>query len=112
MKFTTGEIISAATGILCCPVERLYAIYNFMTGDNLFTHQLPRAFKVCQSHIQTQCPWVKELKSSECTEETWRDFIKDAEKIYGLEHELTKLPDGIWNVKDPIQEAVEIMGKD
>ena len=110
MEFSTGEIITAATGKLCCPMDRVYAILNFLTGDNLFTHQLPRAFRACQAHVQEQCSWTKELDESRCTSETWEAFLSDAEKKYGTKHNLFPLPSGLWTAKDPIQEAEEMIG--
>lgn len=112
MQFTTGEVISAGTGMLCCPIGDVYKILNFLTGDNLFTHQLPRAFKACHKHVQEQCPWVKELNKDDCTTETWQEWLADAVAKYGESHELQPLPSGTCNHIDPIKEAVDIMGAD
>lgn len=109
MKFTTGEIISAGTGRLCCQMEGVYKIMNFLTGDNLFTHQLPRAFRACQAWVRKQCPWLENLNEADCTTETWKTWLADAESKYGKEHELEPLPAGQWHQCDPIQEAVELM---
>ena len=42
--FHIGDIVSAGTGMLVSPrhIEGVYDILNFMTGESLFTHQLPR----------------------------------------------------------------------
>ena len=90
-------------------MDRVYEIMNFLTGDNLFTHQLPRAFHACESWVKTQCPWLNELKESDCTKETWQAWLADAEARFGKEHELNPLPHGQWMQRDPIQEAVELM---
>lgn len=110
MKFTTGEIISAGTGKLCCPVERLYAIYNFLTGDDLMTHQLPRAFRACEAHVRKQCPWLDDLNAEEVNPETWKAWLAKAEARVGLEHELEPLPAGEWMKCNPITEAIQLMG--
>ena len=109
MKFTTAAVISAATGKLVCPIDRLYAIYNYLTGDNLFTHQLPRAYRACDSWVKEQCPWTQELNVDLCNRDNWQAWLADAEQKYGAEHELAPLPAGIWQSCDPIQEAIELM---
>jgi hypothetical protein len=108
MKFTTGEIISAGLGKLCCPMDRVYVVMNFLTSDNLFTHQLPRAFRACEAWVKQQHPWLLELNEAACTTETWRLWLAEAERKYGQEHELQPLPSGQWLHCDPIKEAVEL----
>jgi len=109
MTFTTGEIISAGTGRLCCPIERMYVIYDFLTGDKLFTHQLPRAFRACEEWVKQQCPWVRELNEKDCTTDNWREWLAAAESKYGPTHELLPLPTGQWKACDPVAEAIELM---
>lgn len=44
-RFHLGDVLSITTGHLLSPrhMEGVYEILNHMTGDQLFTHQLPRA---------------------------------------------------------------------
>lgn len=109
MKFTTGEVISAGLGKLCCPLERVYVIMDFLTGDKLFSHQLPRAFHACEGWVKQQCPWLSELDESSCSPETWREWLAAAELAHGKEHELLPLPPGQWKSVDPVKEGVELM---
>ena len=108
MKFTTGETISAGTGKLCCPMEGVYRILNFLTGDNLYTHQLPRAFHACEAWVQQQHPWLSQLDTTACTPTTWRQFLADAEERFGKEHELQPLSAGQYESTDPVLEALEM----
>ena len=111
MKCTTGEIISVGNGSLCCPIDRVYTMLNFLTGDNLFTHVLPRAFRACRNHVETQFPWLLELP--EINRDNWEAVVNDVTAKYGNEHELIALPKGSWQSVDPIQEAIELMeGRD
>lgn len=43
-SFPIAVVLSATTGQLLCDIGEVYKILNHTTGDNLFTHQLPRAF--------------------------------------------------------------------
>ena len=112
MKFTTGEIISAATGRLCCDIGRVYVILNFLTGDNLFTHQLPRARRACEAWVKKQCPWLDELNTEACNTENWKEWLAEAESKYGKEHDVEPLPIGEWERRNPLEELVNMVGKE
>lgn len=110
MKFTTGEIISAGTGKLCCPLDGVYRIMNFLTGDNLYTHQLPRAFRACEGHVRAQCPWLGKINADQCNAETWKGWLAEVVALYGVDHELKPLPIGEWRKCNPVTEAIQLMG--
>jgi len=57
-NFHLGDILSVTTGRLVSPrhMDGIYDILNFMTGDNLFTHQLPRACRECEGPLLAQHP--------------------------------------------------------
>jgi hypothetical protein len=56
--FHLGDILSITTGRLVSPrhIDGVYDILNWMTGDNLFTHQLPRACDECEGPLLAQHP--------------------------------------------------------
>lgn len=56
--FHLGDILSITTGLLVSPshIDGVYRILNWMTGDNLFTRQLPRAGEECQGPLLAQHP--------------------------------------------------------
>ena len=56
--FHLGDVLSITTGALVSPrhIEGVYDILNWMTGDNLFTHQLPRAADECLGPLLAQHP--------------------------------------------------------
>lgn len=110
--FSTGAILSAATGVLLCEFGDLCEILNFLTGDELFTHQLPRASLECKPHLLRQCPWILEVKTSDISKENWQERLNDAIARFGSHHTLVPLPAEQRHHVDPLQEAVELMGGD
>jgi hypothetical protein len=79
MKFPTEDILSVATGCLCGTIGGVYEVCNFMTRDNLYTHQLPRASKFLEE-------WYRQFGS-----------------------ELDLLPAEGWQSKNPVAELGEMM---
>src|SRR5215469_4293666 len=57
-EFHIGDILSVTTGRLVSPrhIGGVYDILGWMTGDSLFTHQLPRAAEECAPSLREQFP--------------------------------------------------------
>lgn len=57
-EFHLGDVLSMTTGRLLSPrgMEGIYDILGFMTGETLFTHQLPHASRKCSPHLEKQFP--------------------------------------------------------
>ena len=55
-EFPIEDVLSITDGRLLCEMGRVYAILNYLTGDNLLTHQLPRAAEECQPDVIRQHP--------------------------------------------------------
>lgn len=57
-QFHLGDVLSITTGRLVSNrhIDGVYDILNFMTGDNLFTYQLPGAGDECKPHLLDQHP--------------------------------------------------------
>ena len=63
-SFHLGDILSITTGRLVSldHIGGVYNILNFMTGDNLMTHQLPRASRECEGPLLTQHPDLRDVE--------------------------------------------------
>ena len=57
-EFHISDVLSVTTGRLVSSrhMVGVYAILNFLTGDDLYTHQLPRAMDECRPWLRTQFP--------------------------------------------------------
>lgn len=57
-NFHIGDILSITTDFLVSPrgMDGIYDILNFITNDNLFTHQLPRVAKECRPFLLGKYP--------------------------------------------------------
>jgi hypothetical protein len=56
--FALGDILTITTECMLSRdgIGAVYEILNWMTRDNLFTHQLPRAAQECAPHLLKQHP--------------------------------------------------------
>ena len=104
--FHLGDILSIYTGRLVSPthMDGIYSILNFMTGDNLFTHQIPRVGRECAPHLLRQFPWLAEVSTDGCTGETWQHWLQVQVDRYGENHSVAAIPRDDHAVIDPVEE--------
>lgn len=108
--FKLEEVLSAIYGILLCDIGKVYEVLDFVTGDSLFTHQLPRAGKQCQPLIEKQHPFLKEIDLTGINPENWNERLVAIKAKYPNEIEL--IPVNEWQHVDRVKEAIEMMGGD
>lgn len=140
-EFSLGDVLSITTGRLLSErrIDGVYDILNWMTGDNLFTHQLPRASESCAPWLIEQYPQLDPkqnpklqtmlekltamLETESGNKEVnllirgWLGSI--GSNCWGLssDDKLEVFPLAAkwgeqWEEKDPMQEAVEMFGED
>lgn len=56
--FHISDVLTVTTGRLLSNrhIEGAYSILNFLTGDSVFTHQIPRAMDECGPWLRAQFP--------------------------------------------------------
>jgi hypothetical protein len=108
--FKLEEVLSAIQGRLLCPISKVYEVLNFLTGDNLYTHQLPRAGRVCQDPVFNQHPFLRDIDVTGISPENWEEQLSAIKAKYPNEIELTPLSE--YQIIDPIEEMEQTVGKD
>jgi hypothetical protein len=70
-QFPLGAVLSVATGILLADdFGQVHELLDHMTGDTLFTHQIPRAAGECADEVYRQHPQLREVAVPEFAEPT------------------------------------------
>lgn len=111
-KFHIGDVLSITTGTLVSPrgMEGVYDILGYMTGESLFTHQLPRAAESCKPALLRRHPQLAGVVA-ECREgETWDGWVNRMAGLYGAEVEVPTLAAGEYEPRDPVEELVGMVG--
>lgn len=109
-KFRIEVVLSAVTGILLCSMDDIYDVLNFLTGDNLFTHQLPRAGRVVRIPVFKQHPFLKSIDVSGVTPENVWDVIAEIKSNHPNYIELSPIEN--WTHIDPTTEMVNMKNGD
>lgn len=128
-KFDIGTILTMTTGrFVCGDIGKVYELANFMTGESIFTHQLPRVGKVIEAEIKRQLPWTDSPEMQFQVGELilMLERVSDADlnnlivgwvskqaAAYGEQHKVEAFgKDSPYESIDPIFEAVGMMGGD
>jgi hypothetical protein len=111
--FDLGDVLSISTGCLCSQrhIAGVYDILDYMTGESLMTHQLPRAAVACAPAIIAQHPGLASVTVPEWDRagdvkaqvHAWVERMK-------IEHgdQLPIAPLSEWHHINPLQELVEL----
>lgn len=125
-QFHLGDLISISDGRLVSPshIGGVYSILGWMTGESLFTHQLPRAMRECRPHLIEQHPWLEEkpmkdeldrltqtLKGKTGVEGAVKKWLAEAVEKFGEMHPVEPCPTA-HEPRDPIEELGDLAGGD
>ena len=112
--FDLAEFISASTGMLVSDMDGVYNVLDFVTGEPLMTHQLPRASEVFKDVFFKENPQYAPIleESKEVTTENWQDYLANWKARFGETITLKPLKAGQYTPKNPIEEMAEMMAKD
>ena len=106
--FHIGDILSVTTGKLVSPrhIGGVYDILNWMTGENLMTHQLPRVSEECEPFLREQHPDLADVvvPDSVKSEETLLFWLAEIGAQYGERRPVAKLADVDHTSIDPFAE--------
>lgn len=105
-SFHLGDLLSITDDRLLSPdlIDGVYNILNWMTGDQLMTHQLPLAADAMKPDLLQQHPWLAEITVPDLHGEaevvTW---LATAVAEHGEQHEVAPAPLA-WGSHDPIRD--------
>jgi hypothetical protein len=107
--FHLGDVLSITTGNLMSPngMGGIYGILNFMTSDNLFTHQIGRAIGECAPDLLAQHPALATVEIPEITPENFKAVMEGLCAEYGEELLIEKLPEHQHEFIDAMSELAE-----
>lgn len=111
--FALDDILTVTTGRLLSRrhMDGLYDILGFMTGDNLFTHQLGRAADACGPALLEQHPQLRGVQPPDGTDALdLMAWLVTVERQYGETLPVAPLPSGVWEQRNPVEELCDMVG--
>lgn len=112
-EFHIGDVLTITTGIMVSPegIGGVYQILDWMTGDQLFTHQLPRASDICEPILKGLYPEIAKVEIPDASNvpeslipEFWIDWLAKKAAIHGEKIRVPKLT--TYTPIDPLEELI------
>ncbi len=93
MKFHIGDIASITTNKLLSPtkMEGIYNILNFLTGDELWTHELPFASDFVKPYLLEQYPKLANINAQNINVNNVQEKVDELIAEYGEYLEITSV---------------------
>lgn len=114
-EFDLGDVLSITTGRLLSPrgMEAIYDILNFMTGDSLYTHQLPRGMDECKPFLLAQHPQLMDVTGEQCPDgHGWKEWVEGLRQRFGATLVVSPIPSEAHEQIDPVAEIVTMLRPD
>jgi hypothetical protein len=120
--FPLSFVLSITTSRLCCDIGGVYEILNHVTGDNLFTHVLPRACRFTAPLILEQYPELASAGTQEALAKLDAEIKAAKTPMDGVRKWLSVLSlkskyaiashSDKWESKDPLTDLADEIGED
>lgn len=108
--FHLGDILSVTTGRLVSPrhIDGVYDILNFMSGDSLFTHQLPRVADEARPVLLAAHPQLSSVdENAEINADNVDAWLAAQVALFGETLPVPKLNEDQHERIDPMSELAE-----
>jgi hypothetical protein len=107
-SFHIGDVLSITDGKLVSPdhIGGVYNILNWMTGESLMTHQLPRVSLECKPYLAEQFPELAKVvvPAGINSEAAALAYLETLYEHFGTHVEVAPLPEIDHTSIDPIAE--------
>jgi hypothetical protein len=112
--FDLGAILNITTCRLLTNMDDIYEVLNYLTGDSIYTHQIPRVIKVARSYVLSLYPELNGIDNDVVINsfEDAKIFIDEQKQVFGEKLPLMPMSkaDG-YSYVDPIIEAFEMTSR-
>ena len=108
-EFATCDVMSTVTGILVGNIGGVYEVLNWMTGESVFTHQLPRISREARPVLVAAHPLLQQAidEAEQVNGENYKEWLQTWEDRYRSTIAVPKFDAGSHESIDPMSELAE-----
>ena len=109
--FPLADVLSITTGRLLSRshMDGIYGILSYMTGQDVYTHQLGNAADKAKPALLQQHPHLADVQPPDGVDVAdLMAWLVEAERVYGESIEVQPLVD--WKHRDPIEDLCDKVG--
>ena len=108
-EFPLADVLGAITGVLLGKIGGVYAISEFMSGEPVWTHQLPRVCREICPVVLRQHPHLAPVisEAAEVNPDNWQDKLDGWITQFGATITLVAMTNDEHQSIDPLSELAE-----
>lgn len=108
-EFASCDVLSVVTGRLVGKMGGVYEVLNWMTGESLFTHQLPRVGDEARPVLVAAHPALQQAidEAEQVTTDNWNEWLQTWQDRYGPILAVPKFGADDHEQIDPMSELAE-----
>lgn len=108
-EFVTRDVLSTITGRLMGDIGGVYEVLNWMTGEDVFTHQLPRISREATPVVVAAHPSLQQAidEAEQVNQENYKEWRDTWEDRYGPTIAVPKFTADTHESIDPLSELAE-----
>lgn len=108
-EFATCDVLSTVTGTLIGKIDGVYEVLNWMTGESVYTHQIPRISREAVPVLVARHPALHQAidEAAQVNRENWQQWRQTWEDRYGPTIAVPKFNAGAHERIDPLSELAE-----
>lgn len=112
--FPTADVLSTITGRLMGSIGGVYEVLNWMTGESVFTHQIPRISQEAQPVLVAAHPELAAaiVEADQVTPDNYRDWLTLWLDRYGPTIDVPRFNADQHERIDPLSELAETVSPD
>ena len=107
--FPTADVLSTVTGVLLAKIDGVYAVCNWMTGESVYTHQLPRIGREVRRVMIARMPELQQVidERDQVSTDNWESWRDKWVQRYGQTIAVPKFTADEHERIDPLSELAE-----
>lgn len=115
-EFHIGDVLSVTTGRLVSPrhIEGVYDILNHMTGESVYTHQIPRICQEAEPVLLAQHPFLADIEVPEAFtgEAHVKEWLAAIVATHGETLPVVPMTKDEHEYREPVSELAEMVHPD
>ena len=80
-----------------------------MTGDDVYTHQIPRVINECAPYLLNEYSWLQDIDTSGINSDNFSLWLHDQAEKHGAFHPVRPIHFDDYRRVDPVEEINETM---